>query len=68
MYEKVTPMDLPTTVILKSLLMTDVETAERLGCLELDEEDVALCTYVCPGKNDYGPHLREVLTILEKEG
>ena len=68
MYEKVMPMDLPTTVILKSLLMTDVETAEKLGCLELDEEDVALCTYVCPGKNDYGPHLRDVLTILEKEG
>ena len=55
-------------VILKSLLMNDVETAEKLGALELDEEDVALCTFVCPGKNDYGPHLREVLTILEKEG
>ena len=67
-YERVMPMDLPTTVILKSLLMNDVETAENLGCLELDEEDVALCTFVCPGKNDYGPHLREVLTILEKEG
>ena len=67
-YERVMPMDLPTTVILKSLLMNDVETAEKLGCLELDEEDVALCTFVCPGKNDYGPHLREVLTILEKEG
>ncbi len=68
MYEKVMPMDLPTTVMLKSLLMNDVETAERVGALELEEEDLALCTYVCPGKNDYGPHLREVLTILEKEG
>jgi Na+-transporting NADH:ubiquinone oxidoreductase subunit A len=67
-YEKVMPMDLPTTVILKSLLMHDVETAEQVGCLELEEEDLALCTYVCPGKNDYGPHLREVLTTLEKEG
>lgn len=67
-YEKVMPMDLSTTVLLKSLIMNDVETAERLGCLELVEEDLALCTYVCPGKNDYGPHLREVLTTLEKEG
>jgi len=67
-YERVMPMDLPATVLLKSLLMNDVETAEKVGCLELDEEDVALCTYVCPGKNDYGPHLREVLTTLEKEG
>ena len=68
MYEKVSPMDLSSTMLLKSLLMNDVETAEKLGCLELEEEDVALYTYVCPGKNDYGPRLREVLTILEKEG
>ena len=61
-------MDLSPTVLLKSLLMNDVETAEKLGCLELEEEDLALSTYVCPGKNDYGSHLREVLTILEKEG
>ena len=68
MYEKVMPMDLMTTQLLKSLLMRDSETAERLGCLELDEEDLALCTYVCPGKNEYGPCLRDVLTIIEKEG
>ncbi len=67
-FEKVMPMDLSPTVLLKSLLMNDVETAEKLGCLELEEDDLALSTYVCPGKNDYGSHLREVLTILEKEG
>jgi len=68
MFEKVMPMDLMTTQLLKSLLMHDIETAERLGCVELDEEDLALCTYVCPGKNDYGPLLRDVLTSIEKEG
>jgi Na+-transporting NADH:ubiquinone oxidoreductase subunit A len=68
MYEKVMPMDLMTTQLLKSLLMRDSETAESLGCLELDEEDLGLCTYVCPGKNDYGPALRDVLTLIEKEG
>jgi Na+-transporting NADH:ubiquinone oxidoreductase subunit A len=67
-YEKVMPMDLMTTQLLKSLLMRDVETAEKLGCLELDEEDLALSTFVCPGKNDYGPFLRDVLTTIEKEG
>ena len=61
-------MDLMATQLLKSLLVGDVETAERLGCLELDEEDLALCTFVCPGKNDYGPCLRDVLTTIEKEG
>lgn len=67
-YEKVMPFDLMPTQLLKSLLMRDVEVAERLGCLELAEEDVALCSYVCPGKNDYGPALRDVLTLIEKEG
>jgi Na+-transporting NADH:ubiquinone oxidoreductase subunit A len=67
-FEKITPMDLMPTQLLKSLLMRDVETAEKLGCLELDEEDLALCTFACPGKNEYGPYLRDVLTTLEKEG
>ena len=39
-----------------------------LGCLELDEEDLALCTYVCPGKYEYGPILRDNLARIEKEG
>jgi Na+-transporting NADH:ubiquinone oxidoreductase subunit A len=39
-----------------------------LGCLELDEEDLALCTFVDPGKHDFGPVLRTNLTQIEKEG
>lgn len=68
LYERVMPFDLQPTYLLKALVTLDVERAEQLGCLELDEEDLALCTFVCPGKNDYGPHLREVLTLIEKEG
>jgi Na+-transporting NADH:ubiquinone oxidoreductase subunit A len=67
-YEKVMPFDLQPTCLLKALLTHDVEHAEQLGCLELDEEDLALCTFVCPGKHDFGPHLRAVLTAIEKEG
>ncbi len=67
-YERVVPFDIEPTYLLKSLVMTDIERAEELGCLELDEEDVALCTFVCPGKIDYGKHLRETLDLLEKEG
>ena len=48
--------------------MDDVERAEELGCLELDEEDLALCTFVDPGKTDFGPHLRRVLDTLRMEG
>lgn len=67
-FEKVMPMDILPTFLLRALLMGDVERAEHLGCLELEEEDVALCSFVCPGKNDYGVHLRKVLTAIEKEG
>lgn len=68
MYERVVPMDLMPTVLMRALVMRDVERAEELGCLELDEEDVALCSFVCPGKTDFGPALRDVLTNIEKEG
>jgi Na+-transporting NADH:ubiquinone oxidoreductase subunit A len=53
---------------LKALVTKDLERAEQLGALELDEEDLALCTFVCPSKNEYGPALREVLAAMEKEG
>lgn len=66
-YDRALPFDMPSTVLLKALLTGDTERAEQLGCLELDEEDLALCTFVCPGKNDYGTPLRQVLTALEQE-
>jgi Na+-transporting NADH:ubiquinone oxidoreductase subunit A len=62
------PLDLLPTHLLKALLCGDVEAAEALGCLELAEEDLALCTYVCPSKIEYGPVLREMLDLIEKEG
>lgn len=67
-YERVMPLDLIATPLLKSLSVQDTETAQMLGCLELDEEDLGLCTFVCPGKNDYGPLLRQCLTHIEREG
>jgi len=67
-YEKVMPMDILPTQLLRALLVGDTEMAQALGCLELDEEDLALCSYVCPGKYEYGPILRDNLTRIEKEG
>lgn len=66
-YERVMPMDILPTFLLRALVVGDLERAEDLGCLELDEEDLALCSFVCPGKIDYGPFLRMALTRLEKE-
>lgn len=67
-YEKVMPMDILPTFLLRALVMKDEERAEALGCLELDEEDLALLSFVDVGKTDFGYYLREVLTKIEKEG
>ena len=67
-YERVMPLDLMPTFLLRALIVGDAEQAVALGALELDEEDLALCTFVCPGKTEYGPLLRRMLDRVEKEG
>jgi Na+-transporting NADH:ubiquinone oxidoreductase subunit A len=63
-FERVMPLRILPTPLLRALAVGDQETARRLGCLELVEEDVALLSYVCPGKIDFGPLLRNVLNDI----
>lgn len=67
-YEMVMPLDILPTQLLRYLIVGDTDMAQKLGCLELDEEDLALCSYVCAGKYEYGPILRDNLAQIEKEG
>ncbi len=67
-FEKVMPLDILPTHLIQALLMKNTERATQLGALELDEEDLALCSFVDPCKNELGPVLRENLDIIEKEG
>lgn len=67
-YEKVVPLDILPTQLLRALIIRDTEDAKKLGVLELEEEDVALCTFVCPGKYEYGSLLRDNLTTIQREG
>ncbi|MDK2779315.1 MAG: Na(+)-translocating NADH-quinone reductase subunit A [Pseudomonadota bacterium] len=67
-YEKVMPLDILPTQLLRALIVEDMDTAINLGALELDEEDLALCSFVCPGKYEYGPILRKNLTRIQAEG
>ena len=67
-YEKVVPLDVLPTQLLRSLIYKDTDEAQQLGALELEEEDLALCTFVCPGKYEYGSLLRHSLTTIEREG
>lgn len=67
-YERVMPLDIEPTLLLRDLCAGDLDSMSALGALELDPEDLALCTFVCPGKYDFGPMLRECLDQIEKEG
>lgn len=65
-YEAIMPLDILPTQLLRSLLVRDTVMAQQLGALELDEDDLALCTFVCHSKYEYGPALRDCLRMLEK--
>lgn len=67
-YEKVMPLDILATQLLRSLIVRDTDSAQQLGVLEVEEEDLALCTFVCPGKYEYGSLVRESLATIEREG
>ncbi|HNP37917.1 MAG TPA: Na(+)-translocating NADH-quinone reductase subunit A [Woeseiaceae bacterium] len=67
-FEKVMPLNVLITPLLKALLVNDTETAIALGCLELVEEDLALCSFVCNSKYNYGEALRDTLASIEKTG
>ena len=67
-FEKVMPLDILPSPLFRALLVRDSDQAQALGCLELDEEDLALSAYVCPAKTDYGQALRINLDQIEREG
>lgn len=66
-FERLMPLDILPTQLLRALVTGDIVHAMELGCLELDEEDLALCTFACPGKYEYGQILRSNLARIEKE-
>ena len=67
-FERVMPLDILPVPLLRALLVKDTDSAQALGCLELAEEDLALASFVCPAKQDYGAALRLNLEQIEKEG
>jgi Na+-transporting NADH:ubiquinone oxidoreductase subunit A len=67
-FESVMPLDILPTQLLRSITTHNTDLAASLGVLELDEEDLALCTFADSGKHDFGLLLRETLTLIEKEG
>jgi Na+-transporting NADH:ubiquinone oxidoreductase subunit A len=67
-YDKYMALDIPVYFLLKAVMVGELEEAERLGILECDEEDFALCTFACPSKVDVGGVIRKGLDLIEREG
>ena len=67
-FEKVMPLDILPTQLLRALEARDTDSAVDLGALELAEEDLALVTFAAPGKVDFPKVLRENLIEIEREG
>ncbi len=68
LFEQVMPFDILPSPLFRALLVKDTDQAQALGCLELDEEDLALCSFLCPAKQDYGVALRMNLDQIERDG
>jgi Na+-transporting NADH:ubiquinone oxidoreductase subunit A len=66
-YDGVMPLNLLAVPLLRALATGDAETAERLGCLELAEDDMALLTHICPSGHDYGALLRRTLDEIAEQ-
>jgi len=66
--ESVCPLDILPTPLMRALMVDDLEEAEKLGVLELAEEDVALFSFVSASKLDFAGELRRNLDTLLKEG
>ncbi|MBP7496363.1 MAG: Na(+)-translocating NADH-quinone reductase subunit A [Bacteroidales bacterium] len=67
LYEKVLPMDIYPLYLIKAILAEDIDAMENLGIYEVDEEDFALCEYVCPSKSDLQEIIRKGLDLMIKE-
>lgn len=67
-FDKYVALDIMTFFLLRAVISGDIEEAEKLGILECDEEDFALCTFACPSKTDVGEIMRSGLDLIEKEG
>ena len=66
-YEKVLPMDIYPMQLLKAILVNDIDKMEQLGIYEVDEDDLALCEFVCTSKTPVTKILRDGLRSLRKE-
>lgn len=66
-YNKVFPMDIYPVQLIKAIMVDDIDKMEQLGIYEVDEEDFALCEYVCTSKTEVQTIIRTGLDLMRKE-
>jgi Na+-transporting NADH:ubiquinone oxidoreductase subunit A len=66
-YEKVLPMDIYPTQLIKACMIEDIELMENLGIYEVAPEDLALCEFVCTSKIEVQSIIRHGLDLVRKE-
>ncbi|NKB24688.1 MAG: Na(+)-translocating NADH-quinone reductase subunit A [Kiritimatiellae bacterium] len=67
-YDKFMPMNIKVDFLVRAVLAHDTDEAIKLGILETDPEDFALCSFVCPSKMDFYTIIKNGLEEIEREG
>jgi Na+-transporting NADH:ubiquinone oxidoreductase subunit A len=67
-WDKVVALDVEPEFLIKATMANDLDAMEQLGLLEVDPEDFALCTYICPSKTEISQVIADGLELMEKEG
>ena len=66
-YGKVLPMDIFPVYLIKACLAGDIDKMEQFGIYEVLPEDLALCEFVDPSKNDIQAMIQSGIDLMLKE-
>lgn len=66
-YGKVLPMDLYPVYLVKACLAGDIDKMEKFGIYEVLPEDLALCEFVDPSKNNIQAMIQSGIDLMIKE-
>ena len=66
-YGKVLPMDIFPVYLVKACLAGDIDKMEQFGIYEVLPEDLALCEFVDPSKNDIQAIIQDGIDLMIKE-
>ena len=68
LYDKYMPMNIMVDFLIRAIIANDTDEAIKLGILETDPEDFALCAFACPSKMDLVGIIRRGISMIEEEG